>query len=180
MIIDEMITDRTQADVDEVYTLKSMFQVVDSVGAYILIKTLGTKYLVFTGTQSQLDKYMGGLKGCINYTDLNRIGNAIRYLKVWFNSLGFYPNIIGKNDWDRTIDHIEQTDANNLITDLQTIKALSGVATLLPDSLDGWTFETANNVEKMIVDSYNEITRRHAEHLHSGTSYSGVTDGVIA
>lgn len=180
MIIDEMITDRTQADVEEVYALKAMFQIVDSVGTYILITAVNDKYLVFTGTQEQLDKYMGGLKGCVNYTDLNRIGNAIRYLRIWFNTLGIYPNLVGKNDWSINIDHVEQSDATNLITDLQTIKALTEVDVPLPQNMNGWTFETMNNVERLIVESYNELTRRHAEYVHSGTSYSGIIDGVIA
>lgn len=180
MIIDEMITDRTQADVDEVYALKAKFVVADSVGSYILVGRVEDKYLVFTGTQTEYDKYMGGLRGAFNYTDLNRIGNAIRYLQMFANGLGIYPNIVGKNDWNPNIDHVETSDIIDMLNDLITLKAITGIGNTVPDNLNSMTYETANELEAIIVDAYQELAYRHAELIHSGTSYSGVPNGIMA
>lgn len=180
MIIDEMITDRTQADVDEVYALKAKFKVVDSVGSYISIKEIEGKYLVFIGTQTELDKYMGGLKGAFNHTDLNRIGNAILYLKMLANSIGLYPNLIGKNDWNPNVEYVNPTDIANMLNDLRLLKSATGISEEVPNNLNRMTFDTANLLETIIVKAYEKLSFEHAKMNHSGTTYSGVVNGIIA
>ena len=63
-IINELVYDRTQADVDRVYTLKNK------------ILTGGLAAL----TAEEKAEYLTGMKGAYNYTDFNRLGEAITYL----------------------------------------------------------------------------------------------------
>ena len=65
MIIDELIFDRTAADVERVNELKR------KIVSYAGIASL---------TPEELAEYMGGMKGAYNYTDLNRVGQAVAYL----------------------------------------------------------------------------------------------------
>lgn len=63
-VIDDLIYDRTQADVDRVYELKGK------------ILAGGLSAL----TDAEKTEYMAGMKGAYNYTDLNRVGQAVSYI----------------------------------------------------------------------------------------------------
>ena len=64
-VIDTLVYDRTQADVDRVKLLKEK----------ILLQGLSSL------TPEEQSEYMGGMKGAYNYTDLNRVGEAVNYIK---------------------------------------------------------------------------------------------------
>lgn len=57
-IIDNLVYDRTQADVDRVFTLKNK------------ILTEGLSSL----SAEEKNEYMAGMKGAYNYGDMNRVG----------------------------------------------------------------------------------------------------------
>ena len=63
-VIDNLIYDRTQADVDRVSTLT------------VKILTGGLSSL----TDEEKEEYLAGMKGAYNYTDLNRVGQAVTYI----------------------------------------------------------------------------------------------------
>ena len=63
-IIDTLVYDRTQADVDRVFTLKNK------------ILTGGLTAL----TAEEKAEYMAGMKGAYNYGDMNRVGQAVAYI----------------------------------------------------------------------------------------------------
>jgi len=63
-VIDTLIFDRTNADVEEVRTLRN--------------KILASGYDSLTTEEKT--KYQAGMKGAYNYTDMNRVGNAISYV----------------------------------------------------------------------------------------------------
>ena len=67
-VIDTLIYDRTQADVDRVFTLKNK---ILSGGLSVL-------------SEEELAEYMAGMKGAYNYNDLNRVGQAVSYLATRF------------------------------------------------------------------------------------------------
>ena len=175
MIIDDLITDRTQEDVDEVYSLKSKFKTVDDSTGYILIKHLQEKDLVFDGTQSELNKYMAGLKGALNYTDLNRIGNAIRYIRMIFDSLRISHQIVGKNDWQAG-DYVSQTDVSTIISDLNQIKSATNSQIVFPQSFNKLNFEGLNSIEALLKDAYEIMSMRMNEYQVGGSVVSGVND----
>lgn len=168
-----MITDRTEADVTAVATLKAKFSVEDAVGTYIEISNLGSgKYFVFKGTQSELNSYMAGLKGAWNYTDLNRIGNAIRSVVNSLNALGIFATVTAKNDW--TVNDIPtSSQANALLTDLTTIKNLCAVARTVPDTLNRLDYVTANNIEAIVLDAYLYVYTLNSSYNHCGSTICG-------
>ena len=63
-VIDDLIYDRTQEDVDRVKELKEK------------ILTAGLSSL----TSDERSEYMAGMKGAYNASDLNRVGQAVRYI----------------------------------------------------------------------------------------------------
>ena len=60
-IIDNLVYDRTQADVDRVFTLKNK------------ILTEGLSSL----SAEEKTEYMAGMKGAYNYGDMNRVGHSL-------------------------------------------------------------------------------------------------------
>ena len=73
-IIDNLVYDRTQADVDRVFTLKNK------------ILTEGLSSL----SAEEKAEYMAGMKGAYNYGDMNRVGQA-----VYRQSHDFSPRTVG-------------------------------------------------------------------------------------
>ena len=70
-IIDNLVYDRTQADVDRVFTLKNK------------ILTEGLSSL----SAEEKTEYMAGMKGAYNYGDMNRVGQAVAYIANRMTSL---------------------------------------------------------------------------------------------
>ena len=70
-IIDNLVFDRTQADVDSVFTLKNK------------ILTEGLSSL----SAEEMIEYMVGMKGAYNYGVMNRVGQAVAYIANRMTSL---------------------------------------------------------------------------------------------
>ena len=70
-VIDTLVYDRTQADVERVFTLKNK------------ILTGGLTAL----SVEEKAEYMAGMKGAYNYTDMNRVGQAVEYIADRMTSL---------------------------------------------------------------------------------------------
>jgi hypothetical protein len=69
--------DRNQSDIDY---LKSLYESIKSTGIIP-------------------EDYLGGLKGALNYSDLNRIENNCEYLSSLLNLYGYYNSITVKTNW---------------------------------------------------------------------------------
>ena len=190
-VIDTLIYDRTQADVDRVKALRQK----------ILKQGLAAL------TAAEKAEYLAGMKGAYNYTDMNRVGTAVNYLanllKTTPSELNQYraekgvsdgdslhvpydPNevsITAKVDW--TVENIPtqaevQTYLSNL-SELYGLLPLPDDAPFAPVTLDYLTFETANNIEKLLRMVYDaairEFTRIRTEIDDTAKSfrYTGIT-----
>lgn len=159
-IIDSLIYDRTQADVDRVTTLKQK------------ILTQGLSSL----TEAESSEYMAGLKGAYNYTDLNRVGQAVAYIADQMETLPtriaeysqqkgasddvtivlpYDPEDIDVNvkaNW--TVSDIPtqaqmETYLNNLV-ELRAQLSLPSNAPTVPTSMRKLTYQTANDIEYLL------------------------------
>lgn len=193
-VIDTLIYDRTKADVQRVYTLKSK------------ILTEGLSSL----TTAERAEYMAGMKGAYNYTDMNRIGQAIAYIAermttisvelanycdekgVSYDSifdLPFDPATVvvsPKTNWAMG-DIPTQAQITTFLNNLSVLRrqlTLPASAPSVPTSLDGMDYEIANNMEYLlfIIDTkfseveaalYSMIDRTFASFAYAGILYSG-------
>ena len=159
MIIDTLVTDRTQADVDRVNTLTG-------------------KWLAGTITNAEKEEWLAGMKGAYNYTDLNRVGNAVAFIAGVLESAGTRVTVTAKNDW--TMEDIPTTaQAQALLTDLTLLKG--SVRQPVPDvpvSMDNLTVETANRIEEILVSVYNAINYEGANWERCGIAVCGVEGGL--
>ena len=159
-IINELVYNRTQADVDRVYTLKNK------------ILTGGLAAL----TAEEKAEYLAGMKGAYNYTDFNRLGEAIAYLVEQMKKLDIHDSsIVPKVDWVMG-DTPTQSQVRNLLSCLTKLRAklsLPDNAPSVPNSLDKLTYQTANDMELLLWMIDQRITQTTAAFHYSGTMYCG-------
>lgn len=193
-VIDNLVYDRTQADVDRVFTLKNK------------ILTGGLTAL----TAEEKTEYMVGMKGAYNYGDMNRVGQAVAYIADRMTALpgelnayraekgvGDDPNyevpydpstvvVSPKTDWamgDTPTQSLVAAFLNNL-TVLRKQLDLPSTAPAVPSSLDNLTYTTANEIEYLLyviyqafldveATLYRKIDYTVAMYAYAGISYSG-------
>lgn len=193
-VIDELIYDRTQADVDRVFTLKNK------------ILTGGLSAL----TSEELTEYMAGMKGAYNYTDMNRVGQAVAYIAGRMTALPdelaayraekgvdddpiyevpYDPSTVvvaAKTDWamgDTPTQALAKAYLNNLVV-LRKQLTLPAEAPVVPSTLDNLTYTIANEIEYLLYvidrqltevenDLYSKIDLTVAAYAYTNLCYCG-------
>lgn len=167
-----LVYDRTQGDVDRVKEYKRRMM------------TGGLSAL----TADEMTEYMAGMKGSYNYTDLNRVGEAVAVIAAEMVSVGtslqaykeenevgddpiFAPldpdkvTVDPKTDWTMT-DVPTKTQMARYISDIRTLYnniPLPETTPLPPDTAEHLTWEKANAIEKILWDIWEAIPTVDAE-----------------
>ena len=126
----ELITDRTQADVNRV-------------------KELAAKGKAGTWTTAERAEWLAGMKGAYNYTDWNRVESAVAELA---SMLGVSLETV--TTWSATNVPTE-ADATRYLANVRKLKTvcqgLSGTPNA-PESMQHMTYIKANDIEKILAD----------------------------
>lgn len=155
MIIDTLITDRTQADVE-------------------YVKALTLKWLDGTITNAEKAEWLAGLKGAYNYTDLNRVGEAVAYVANVLNQSGRSVSPVAKRNWT-VADVPTAGQMNSFLNDLTLLKNnVSGVPYAVPSTMDNLDYQRANLIEQIILECYHVIMRERADFEICGIAICGV------
>lgn len=102
-------------------------------------------------------------KGAYNYSDLNRVERAVAYI-----SQTLELNLLTKTDW-KVWDIPKQSDMERYLNNIKVIKNTLHIEIDVPESMSGFNYIGANNIEKILVHSYQRI----AVMKRSGELYSG-------
>ena len=151
----QLITDRVQADVDRVAQLTARV----SAG---------------TATAAELAEWQSDLKGAYNASDLNRVGAAVAYVAERLNGYGYAVTVNPKQDWTGS----DIPTAGQMAAYLRDVAALRGAIAVMastpptPDSASGLTWQEANNIEQILVDVDELLTRMAAAWFYSGDLYA--------
>lgn len=160
-VIDELIYDRTQEDVDRALELRRK-----------ILKGGGISAL----TSDELAEYLAGMKGAYNAADLNRVGEAINYLVERMKSLAIYDDsIIPNTDWEIG-EWVVQSKVTNLLSCLNKVRAkldLPTDAPAVPATLDNLEYQTANDIERLLLMIDKRITQTTAAFPYTGVRYCG-------
>lgn len=157
VLVEDLITDRTNEDVKEVMSLTAK----------------GWDNL----TSAEQTKWLSGLKGSYNYTDLNRVATFVKQLYELLVSSGYGISMTIKNDW--TIDDVPTLDQLELYLDnvktLRTYVSSSYSLPALPSTIQGLTYDGANNIEKNLelISIYLTSTIDVLLHSNQILFYSG-------
>ena len=109
------------------------------------------------------------MRGAYNVSDLNRVGNAIVYLRDRINNYGYAVNVTPKTDW-KTGDKPTAAQLQKYLADVSTIRGAVGELSSLPEvptriypsatgKSDGLTVEKANDIERMLSQLDSAITK---------------------
>ena len=172
-VIDQLIFDRTAEDVERVKTLKAQ------------IMQNGLSSL----SSAERAEFMAGMRGAYNYTDMNRVGNAVAYIASRMTALPgqlqayrqahgvaedsvydlpYDPSAVSvspKTDWSVS-DIPTQTQIRTYlanISNLRSILTLPSGTPSPPANLNGMTYTIANNLERILYVIYQRFTEIEAE-----------------
>lgn len=152
-----LITDRTQADVDRYY--------------YFRDKRWSDL------TDEEKEEFARGLKGSYNYTDFKRVENAVAYLSSVLNSYG-YRNIVKLSseetftpEYIRTKEEII-TYLDNIAT-LQKVYYNSNWVGKLPTIEEWLDYNGANTIEQILVNIETLIEGMKQVFVYSGVAGAG-------
>lgn len=151
-----LITDRTQADVERV--------------AYLVGKVSAG-----TATEAEKTEWASDLKGAYNASDLNRVGAAVAYVAGRLTGYGYVVSVSPRQDW-QVADIPTQESMTAYLADVAALRAALTVAAgtpEVPEDMERLTWQEANNIEQILVDVDKLLTRMAAAWLYSGELYAG-------
>jgi hypothetical protein len=151
-IIDNLVTDRTQADVERV-------------------KALAAKGFAAMTADEQAE-WLAGMKGAYNAADLNRVGTALNYLAGRLASIcGKSIAWTAKTDWAVT-DIITASQAAEYRRQIQNIRDALTYPAGTPDApqLGRLTYTDANNIERILKLCEDLIVNIAKSFRHTGAA----------
>lgn len=126
----DLITDRTQADVNRV-------------------KEIAQKAKSGTWTAAEKDQWLAGMKGAYNYTDFNRVEAAVKELAAILGVTVTTVTTWNAKSIPKAAD-IQRYLWN--INKLRTVCSALATTPQTPESLHRLTYVTANEIEQILTD----------------------------
>lgn len=151
-IIDDLVTDRTQADVERV-------------------KALAAKGFAAM-TAAERAEWLTGMKGAYNASDLNRVGTALNYLAGRLGPIcGKIITWTAKTDWAVT-DIITDTQAETYRQQIQDIRDALAYPAGTPDApqMKRLTYTGANDIERILTICEELIVNVAKSFRHTGAA----------
>ena len=150
-----LITDRTQADVDRYTELKD--KLWDGM------------------TEVEKAEWKTALKGAYNYTDLNRVEGAVEYVAGRLTEAGYVVAPVVKKNWTRT-DKPTLADLKRYIKNIADIRAALATFETTPEAPTTGkrlNFQMANAMEQILTDVDDLVSKMISAYFYSGELYSG-------
>ena len=151
-IIDNLITDRTQADVERV-------------------KALAAKGFAAM-TAAERAEWLAGMKGAYNASDMNRVGTALNYLAGRLGPIcGKVITWTAKTDWAVT-DIATASQAETYRQQIQDIRDALAYPAGTPDApqLARLTYTGANDIERILTICEELIVNVAKSFRHTGAA----------
>lgn len=151
-----LITDRTAADVTRAKTLND--RGFDD------------------WTTAEVAEYLADLKGSYNASDLNRVESAVQYVLNRFKADGYddlYPSI--RTEWAIT-DFMSVAETQRYLQNIRDLRAqfvMPSGTPEVPADMDNFTYEEANDLERILVIIDEYITKIEQAFTYSGELYGG-------
>lgn len=119
----------------------------------------------------------GNMKGAYNVSDLNRVGEALNYLRDRLADASYVSRVafVAKTDWAAT----DIPTASNMYDYLRYVsvirEAMAQFATTpaAPTYTGGLDYQEANDIEKILVDVDQLITNMQAHRYYCGELFCG-------
>lgn len=148
----QLITDRTQADVE-------------------YAKSLHEKGLSRM-TAEELVEWANGLKGWYDYRDLNRVGGAMIYIRDRLKAVGEIVDIKPRTDWSLS-DLPTHGAITEYLNNIEKLRSVMPVPIETPVSGLLLNYEEANDIERILEYLEILIDKIEQTYLYSGEIYAG-------
>lgn len=152
-----LITWRTEADVSRV-------------------RYLTQKIIKGTITQEEKSEWLSGeMIGAYNYTDLNRVGEAVQFVTQRLAGVGCSVATVGKDDWTKN-DIPVDTSIGYYLRDILLIRnalMVTNETPPCPESINNLTYGQANDIEQILIDIDAIITLIMRSWMYAGEVYAG-------
>ena len=133
---------------------------------------------MFITDRTEMDALLGNKKGVYSFEDLNRVETAVKEIAAEFPSLGTHSDVTTKTDWGLPEDfsiseYPVYSQMNRYLYNVHRIKEVLLIPANLPLSMDGLTWEGANNIEKVLQIAVERIEGIKQAWKYSGEIYAG-------
>lgn len=156
MIQQTMITNRTQFDVDR----------------YAELKAKGWQNM----SDAEKAEWSQPLKGCYNYTDMNRVESAVEFVAARLRCLGYsVPTLTVKTDWNKQ-DIPTREDIGRYYGNVAILREIIGIGNATPQAptiYDRLTHSRANDLEQILVNIDSSLDRLIESWYYVGELYAG-------
>ena len=133
--------------------------------------------------RTEADVTIGNAKGTYNASDLNRVSAAMNYVADRLKAQGYDPHISPKTDW-KDDDWVDPASQAVYLGDLAELRKQFAMLQSTPEvpprilatainSNDGLTYTSANDIEQILMDLDDSITRMKVSMFYAGEIYSG-------
>lgn len=110
-----------------------------------------------------------------NASDLNRVGSAVQYVAGLLSGYGYAVSVTGRTNW--AVGEIPtQADMDACLADLTALRgavAVMSTTPAVPGSMSLLTYQEANDIEKILQDVDELITKMAAAWFYCGEVYTG-------
>lgn len=155
-----LVRDRTEGDVQRVIYLTK-------------------RHRAGTATEEETAEFIDPtLKGAYNATDMNRVGAAVYYLADRLaTQAGETAEVVAKRDWT-TADIPTIGETETYLNDVAAIRAevediLPETTPQVPDDMVAFTYTEANDIEQILWDVNEAITKIMFSWRYAGEIYAG-------
>jgi len=116
-------------------------------------------------------------EAAVDYTadDLNRVGTAVAYVRDRLTAVGISVSVAPKTDW-QTGNRPRAAQLVRYAADIAAIRAALAVYASTPPAppdMDGLTAAEANDIEQILADVDDLITKLMLAYRHSGMMCAG-------
>lgn len=145
-----LITDRTQADVQYVLTLASRAM-----------------------TEDEMTEWLSGLKGAYNATDLNRVESAVEYVTERLKIAGWNLSPATRTDWTVS-DFPTISEMHRYLDNVRLLRSALPVGMPdVPEDADRLTYTEANTIERILEMLDSAVTNIMKNVFYSNEIFSG-------
>lgn len=126
----------------------------------------------FITDRTEEDVFARTDKGRYTYVDLNRAGQDIYEIAAIMNAQGYSVSVNPKTDWTVS-DTPTQTQMQTYLSDIKALADTLHITSVLPETMSSLDWETANEIERSLENTYKTITAIMSIYLRLGTFYLG-------
>lgn len=125
--------------------------------------------------ESERSEWSKASKGAYNYTDLNRVENAVQYLAEELNKVGYPVEILSVRTWQAT-DVPTLADMTRYLENVRRIREAFftlNTTPRTPATMVGLTYSGANAIEQILTDVETLMGNMVSSYINSGEVFGG-------